>query len=55
MSQDPPPKWTLPQCVGFRFIYSYLILFFFPFPAGLDDFPLLSRGFRWISEAPYFR
>lgn len=20
-----------------------------------DDFPLMSRGFRWISEAPYFR
>jgi hypothetical protein len=20
-----------------------------------DDFPLMSRGFRWVSEAPYFR
>ena len=29
MSNRPPPPWPLPVCIGFRFVFSYLMLFLF--------------------------
>src|SRR5262245_58681669 len=35
MSDPVRPRWTLAELFGFRFLFAYLILFFFPFPSGL--------------------
>jgi hypothetical protein len=35
MTTDTPRPWTPAHRVGFRFLFIYLVLFFFPFPQGL--------------------
>src|SRR5262245_50342189 len=35
MNEETPRRWTATQRVAFRFLFSYLVLFFFPFPQGL--------------------
>jgi hypothetical protein len=49
------PRWTLPARVGFRFLFAYLIFFFFPFPAGLVNPEWLGGLFDnfWSAVVPW--
>jgi hypothetical protein len=57
MSQETPRPWTPVGRVAFRFLFSYLVLFFFPFPQGLvkpywlgDLFaPVWERLVPWLA------
>ncbi len=56
MNEDNSRPWTPAQRVGFRFLLSYLVLFFFPFPQGLVK-PYWLGGFFdpvWGRLVPWF-
>ena len=43
--------WSPIQRVGFRFLFAYLLLFFFPFPGGMVNPPWLGLGADRIWDA----
>ena len=59
MNEAKPQKWTLAERVGFRFLFTYLVLFFFPFPSGLVNPGWLGGIFNkfweklvpWVSDS----
>src|SRR5260370_21495180 len=56
MNQVESQKWTLTERVGFRFLFAYLVLFFFPVPSGLVRPFWLGGIFNkfWETFVPWF-
>jgi uncharacterized membrane protein YphA (DoxX/SURF4 family) len=56
MGGAKPRKWTLAERIGFRFLFAYLLLFFFPFPSGLVNPAWLGGLFDnfWERVVPWF-
>jgi uncharacterized membrane protein YphA (DoxX/SURF4 family) len=56
MYEEKPEKWTPAQRTGFRFLFAYLVLFFFPFPQGLVNPYWLGGLFSgfWDKVVPWF-
>lgn len=56
MNRDNSQKWTLTERIGFRFLFVYLILYFFPFPSGLVNPYWLGGIFDgfWEKLVPWF-
>ena len=55
MGADTLRPWTAAERVGFRFVFVYLVLFFFPFPQGLINPAWLGNWFEsvWRSLVPW--
>ena len=56
MTADTPRPWSPAQRVAFRFVFIYLVLFFFPFPQGLVNPQWLGNLFEtlWQPLVPRF-
>src|SRR5262245_47389732 len=55
MEEKDARNWTLMERVAFRFLFAYLVLFFFPFPQGLVN-PYWLGGFfdpAWQRLVPW--
>ena len=53
----PRPPWTVRQRVGFRFVFSYLVLYNLPFPLGTIPFTGKLQGWYgsiWNAIVPWF-
>lgn len=56
MSANEPRPWNLAARVAYRFLFCYLVLFFFPFPSGLVNPGWLGSLFDpfWSRAVPWF-
>jgi hypothetical protein len=56
MSANEPRPWNPAARVAYRFLFCYLVLFFFPFPSGLVNPGWLGSVFDpfWLRAVPWF-
>src|SRR5215813_834824 len=57
---EPAPverSWSLGKRIGFRFVFAYLLLYLFPFPAGWvpgTDWLVNAVNKFWVALVPWF-